>query len=147
MAHLVGSDMCFFFFFLMIRRPPRSTRTDTLFPYTTLFRSKGFADQPRGGQEGDVQRQLAVAPIGIVGIDPAKARFGIGAPLGVAHRLGIDPVGLRRDIGQSHPFARRLHVRDQPRNLGPAVGPPVDPPFFPPPPAPVVRLPPPPPSY
>src|SRR3546814_7710760 len=31
------------FFFLMIRRPPRSTRTDTLFPYTTLFRS--VADQ------------------------------------------------------------------------------------------------------
>src|SRR3546814_12478043 len=31
-------------FFLMIRRPPRSTRTDTLFPYTTLFRSplEGF---------------------------------------------------------------------------------------------------------
>src|SRR3546814_14714134 len=28
-----------FFFFLMILRPPRSTRTDTLFPYTTLFRS------------------------------------------------------------------------------------------------------------
>src|SRR3546814_15892117 len=32
------------FFFLMIRRPPRSTRTDTLFPYTTLFRS---ADERR----------------------------------------------------------------------------------------------------
>src|SRR3546814_1286781 len=31
------------YFFLMIRRPPRSTRTDTLFPYTTLFRS-GLAD-------------------------------------------------------------------------------------------------------
>src|SRR3546814_12898276 len=29
------------FFFLMIRRPPLSTRTDTLFPYTTLFRSPG----------------------------------------------------------------------------------------------------------
>src|SRR3546814_17810846 len=28
-----------FFFFLMTRRPPRATRTDTLFPYTTLFRS------------------------------------------------------------------------------------------------------------
>src|SRR3546814_3899889 len=28
------------FFFLMIRRPPRSTRTDTLFPYTTLFRAE-----------------------------------------------------------------------------------------------------------
>src|SRR3546814_11575974 len=32
---------CLSFFFLMIRRPPRSTRTDTLFPYTTLFRSLG----------------------------------------------------------------------------------------------------------
>src|SRR3546814_21146454 len=31
--------MCMLFFFLMLRRPPRSTRTDTLFPYTTLFRS------------------------------------------------------------------------------------------------------------
>src|SRR3546814_14973984 len=30
----------YIFFFLMIRRPPRSTRTDTLFPYTTLFRSQ-----------------------------------------------------------------------------------------------------------
>src|SRR3546814_12139712 len=32
--------LCILFFFLMIRRPPRSTRTDTLFPYTTLFRSQ-----------------------------------------------------------------------------------------------------------
>src|SRR3546814_8675623 len=50
------------FFFLMIRRPPRSTRTDTLFPYTTLFRSREakpsdrcnplrnrFAEQDPGG--------------------------------------------------------------------------------------------------
>src|SRR3546814_13898159 len=35
------------FFFLMIRRPPRSTRTDTLFPYTTLFRSR----HPPAGQQ------------------------------------------------------------------------------------------------
>src|SRR3546814_15600972 len=33
----------FLFVFLIIRRPPRSTRTDTLFPYTTLFRSDGVA--------------------------------------------------------------------------------------------------------
>src|SRR3546814_20385226 len=33
------SRVYFCVFFLMIRRPPRSTRTDTLFPYTTLFRS------------------------------------------------------------------------------------------------------------
>src|SRR3546814_6024602 len=37
-------------FFLMIRRPPRSTRTDTLFPYTTLFRSS--AAFPRRGSSG-----------------------------------------------------------------------------------------------
>src|SRR3546814_7337553 len=40
------------FFFVMIRRPPRSTRTDTLFPYTTLFRSRGDLEQ--------VDRQLGV---------------------------------------------------------------------------------------
>src|SRR3546814_20350925 len=34
--------LVYFFFFLMIRRPPRSTRTDTLFPYTTLFRSASW---------------------------------------------------------------------------------------------------------
>src|SRR3546814_7634612 len=36
----------------MIRRPPRSTRTDTLFPYTTLFRSPdAFADGHAAGEE------------------------------------------------------------------------------------------------
>src|SRR3546814_16957956 len=38
--YIVGRSRLYcYFFFLMIRRPPRSTRTDTLFPYTTLFRS------------------------------------------------------------------------------------------------------------
>src|SRR3546814_13438364 len=36
-----------FFLFLMIRRPPRATRTDTLFPYTTLFRSAGARGEAR----------------------------------------------------------------------------------------------------
>src|SRR3546814_15720706 len=35
-------SLLFNIFFLMIRRPPRSTRTDTLFPYTTLFRSHHY---------------------------------------------------------------------------------------------------------
>src|SRR3546814_19193568 len=39
-ACLCCSCIFFLLFFLMIRRPPRSTRTDTLFPYTTLFRSR-----------------------------------------------------------------------------------------------------------
>src|SRR5881409_4354124 len=38
--------LCIFFFFLMIRRPPRSTRETTLFPYTTLFRSTGRSGMP-----------------------------------------------------------------------------------------------------
>src|SRR3546814_2695421 len=43
-------------FFLMIRRPPRSTRTDTLFPYTTLFRSQrgyGGGARPVQGSRRD----------------------------------------------------------------------------------------------
>src|SRR3546814_7622084 len=36
----------------MIRRPPRSTRTDTLFPYTTLFRSEGDDHIPEGDPRG-----------------------------------------------------------------------------------------------
>src|SRR3546814_18193473 len=41
MASFLVGYICYImcFVFLMIRRPPRSTRTDTLFPYTTLFRS------------------------------------------------------------------------------------------------------------
>src|SRR3546814_2789627 len=50
---LMISLVLILFFFLMIRRPPRSTRTDTLFPYTTLFRSDqdGIAE---GRDEGDL---------------------------------------------------------------------------------------------
>src|SRR3546814_5147314 len=58
----------------MRRRPPRSTRTDTLFPYTTLFRSHG----------------RAVAPVpGVIG---QKFRYGI-AP------QRVDPVGCSRHLG------------------------------------------------
>src|SRR3546814_18072407 len=39
----------------MIRRPPRSTRTDTLFPYTTLFRS---LDEPFGALDAKVRKDL-----------------------------------------------------------------------------------------
>src|SRR3546814_4537038 len=38
----------------MIRRPPRSTRTDTLFPYTTLFRSQGV-ERPAHGPIGRLE--------------------------------------------------------------------------------------------
>src|SRR3546814_3296308 len=45
-----------FVFFLMIRRPPRSTRTDTLFPYTTLFRSQKALVHPQGNVAGVADR-------------------------------------------------------------------------------------------
>src|SRR3546814_4640596 len=45
------------FFFLMIRRPPRSTRTDTLFPYTTLFRSHA-GHRSSGDQRSRTRRLL-----------------------------------------------------------------------------------------
>src|SRR3546814_15565876 len=56
------------FFFLMIRRPPRSTRTDTLFPYTTLFRSVGVVIALREEYAAEQQR----------GIDGRQ--FGLAAP-------------------------------------------------------------------
>src|SRR3546814_18602542 len=54
--------LCFGIFFLMVRRPPRSTRTDTLFPYTTLFRSQPAEpdDGDRGGERTD--RDHGAAP-------------------------------------------------------------------------------------
>src|SRR3546814_12915981 len=54
-------SMCLFFF-LMIRRPPRSTRTDTLFPYTTLFRSiVPVGENPHGVGDGIARREVPPA--------------------------------------------------------------------------------------
>src|SRR3546814_7085627 len=48
----------------MIRRPPRSTRTDTLFPYTTLFRSRGELTQLVADHRlGDVHRDVLAAVV------------------------------------------------------------------------------------
>src|SRR3546814_4545409 len=52
---------CVLFFFIIIRRPPRSTRTDTLFPYTTLFRSLTFYGSAAAGEAGDAIRLLTAA--------------------------------------------------------------------------------------
>src|SRR3546814_6716223 len=47
----------------MIRRPPRSTRTDTLFPYTTLFRSLSDGSTARAaGVRRTIEEKLATAP-------------------------------------------------------------------------------------
>src|SRR3546814_15272791 len=60
-VELVCVVMFLIIFVLMIRRQPRSTRTDTLFPYTTLFRSAGQPRRGRGppGRPGDRRRRRA----------------------------------------------------------------------------------------
>src|SRR3546814_1160721 len=69
----------------MIRRPPRSTRTDTLFPYTTLFRSEDLARVAvKGGQRAfGAERRLRQA----VRAGDDRARRRIGHDEGVARRL------------------------------------------------------------
>src|SRR3546814_14669684 len=96
----------------MIRRPPRSTRTDTLFSYTTLFRSPlyglffsfGFGDRIAA-------RQVAA--------DAADKRDQLGA-LGIAQPLGRflgERVG-----GAAHPVEQRVGARRQIEPPGAAVG-------------------------
>src|SRR3546814_15525970 len=54
----------------MIRRPPRSTRTDTLFPYTTLFRSVASIGRVKADPEQDETHIL----IGLLGLGTAQPR-------------------------------------------------------------------------
>src|SRR3546814_5597328 len=79
-------------FFLMIRRPPRSTRTDTLFPYTTLFRSvRRGAGQESGDpvparRTGDAGRNAAPAdPQDGVGHGPYAAQGDRASPRSEEH--------------------------------------------------------------
>src|SRR3546814_11649949 len=74
----------FILLFLMIRRPPRSTRTDTLFPYTTLFRSgvKIFSEVTLIGRrqradDAEVDCQIT-RPRRIGGVDEDVARMHVG---------------------------------------------------------------------
>src|SRR3546814_3978626 len=69
------------FVFLMIRRPPRSTRTDTLFPYTTRFRSGQLVAELDGGR-ALVAGEALLAP-------RAELLLGGGGALG-EHDEGLD---------------------------------------------------------
>src|SRR3546814_1260595 len=53
----------------MIRRPPRSTRTDTLFPYTTLFRSLSVSIFPGNRSYGNV------SPLAVSSHNPSKIQY------------------------------------------------------------------------
>src|SRR3546814_7435442 len=92
------------FFFLMIRRPPRSTRTDTLFPYTTLFRSPQAASARAGS---DCRRRAHRSQPGGAGTSPVLRRRG-GLIMYLQHfglrhpQLGKDGVELWDDGGLGH---------------------------------------------
>src|SRR3546814_19884928 len=71
--------LLFYFYVLMIRRPPRSTRTDTLFPYTTLFRShrepcsspqrRPLPQQEDHQRQQDQRRHQCTDPVEVVNRD------------------------------------------------------------------------------
>src|SRR3546814_13164487 len=80
--------MCFFF--LMIRRPPRSTRTDTLFPYTTLFRSADdvVTDRERARHENREAIGHAVGVLGARGTREIEGVLLLGQHLILSRRIG-----------------------------------------------------------
>src|SRR3546814_9593421 len=72
----------------MIRRPPRSTRTDTLFPYTTLFRALHEAALDLAEVERRVQRVAAVVQ-NADALDPVFAGEGVDDDLRGSGAVGI----------------------------------------------------------
>src|SRR3546814_18026605 len=123
--------LSYLIFFLMIRRPPRSTRTDTLFPYTTLFRSAGATTLPavqQGGvvapREGvEIGTEVALRQIGDV-IEQvmrelAPAQLGeefLGTARGAVSLAGAQQHGLP-DLARAEPA--EIPMPRQPRSDGP----------------------------
>src|SRR3546814_9750227 len=71
----------------MIRRPPRSTRTDTLFPYTTLFRS---VVEPHRPVAADMDRPVELA------VDPDRPRrFGMGQGRSDGRQVALQLIACR----------------------------------------------------
>src|SRR5216117_4387037 len=106
--YLISFQFFFFFFFLMIRRPPRSTQGRTLFPYTTLFRSRPPDPRAVGpSHRGARHRADVPEPRALPDADRAPERHGRG-PLPHGQRRLVEralaPVGRPR--GGGDPRAR-----------------------------------------
>src|SRR3546814_18154542 len=107
---------------LMIRRPPRSTRTDTLFPYTTLFRSAGAFRRPRLVRPRLFRRRLR-------GQRRRPRRAGAAARLRRREGLHghVDRLAAARQgrVARQHPGQRPPAGRRACRGRGPPPGPPL----------------------
>src|SRR3546814_18886590 len=88
----------FIFFFLMIRLPPRSTRTDTLFPYTTLFRSLDRKPVDVATVPGLAIQAETIAALARLIFGEIKADERGGLPAILLHHLVPRPVHLGRGI-------------------------------------------------
>src|SRR3546814_11808770 len=103
----------------MIRRPPRSTRTDTLFPYTTLFRSR-HADELLAIHLQGLDLELRILAVGDdrPGLDVAPVRSrqrhetNVPAPLGYGHVLPL-AVDSRVDLLLAQQFHDALFLSCQ----------------------------------
>src|SRR3546814_13733009 len=83
----------------MTRRPPRSTRTDTLFPYTTLFRS--FLPEKSAVEKlfSTLNERYAGRTGGYTRVLKAGFRYGDAAPLAVIELVDRDPAAKGVDSG------------------------------------------------
>src|SRR3546814_4824244 len=80
----------------MIRRPPRSTRTDTLFPYTTLFRSgEGFAGLGYATRKGGEWGGPIAKNHGPDKMDALAAELGLGPDDGLFFAAGKEAVAAK----------------------------------------------------
>src|SRR3546814_12034124 len=92
----------------MIRRPPRSTRTDTLFPYTTLFRTVQASAQFAGEQELGCCRAFKPLPKIYRVIGAYVAPLSKAALLGNPRLLALPVMGRHEDEGPCRSEERRV---------------------------------------
>src|SRR3546814_14747531 len=90
------------FFFLMIRRPPRSTRTDTLFPYTTLFRSAASECGPDGCRAAGAPAPRRAVDGHHAGVDIAASLRTRRPAFRLARQTAGKPAGDAAEIGRAH---------------------------------------------
>src|SRR3546814_11787040 len=98
----------------MIRRPPRSTRTDTLFPYTTRFRSRSKVMTQRTNRTGLADATPPLGGVDAIGLQQLRTTFDTTQLLRAVDDLDTicalvaDPDELRTDLLRLHGMAHEI---------------------------------------